>query len=55
MRYQTFFCPLFQTRTGPDSFTFTSASRNGSQIFTHIYDVTTQYLRNLGITLPEGF
>jgi RHS repeat-associated protein len=45
----------FVTRTGPDSFTFTSASRSGRRIFTHIYDVSEQYLRNLGITLPKEF
>lgn len=45
----------FVTRTGPDSFTFTSASRTGDRIFTHIEGVNTQYLRNLGITLKEGF
>lgn len=54
-RHDGQFKNAFITRTGPDSFTFTSASGNGGQIFTHIYDVSTQYLSNLGITLPEGF
>jgi RHS repeat-associated protein len=45
----------FVTRTGPDSFTFTSASQSGKRIYTHMYDVNMSYLRNKGITLPEGF
>jgi hypothetical protein len=45
----------YVTRTGKDSFTFTSTSKNGKTIFTHMDDVDTQYLRNKGITLPEGF
>jgi len=45
----------YVTRTGPDSFTFTSTNESGSVIFTHIDDVNSQYLRNLGITLPEGY
>jgi hypothetical protein len=50
------FKDAFITRTGPDSFTFTSANKNGRQIFTHMdKDVTTDYLRNRGITLPKGF
>ena len=44
----------FVTRTGPDSFMFTSASRSGKRIFTHM-PVSRQYLRNIGITLPGGF
>ena len=54
-RHDDQFKNAFITRTGPDSFTFTSASRTGDRIFTHIDDVTTQYLRNIGITLPRGF
>jgi hypothetical protein len=50
------FKDAFITRTGPDSFTFTSANKNGRQIFTHMdKDVTSDYLRNRGITLPKGF
>jgi len=49
------FKQAFVTRTGPDSFTLTSASTSGNRIFTHMYDVSTQYLRNIGITLPTGF
>jgi intein/homing endonuclease len=45
----------YVTRTGSDSFTFTSGSTNGSRIFTHIYDVNNKYLLNKGITLPKGF
>jgi len=43
------------TRTGVNSFTFTSASTSGNRIFTHIEGVSEGYLKNLGITLPEGF
>ena len=42
------------TRTGANQFLFTSASRSGNQIFTHM-SVNQQYLRNIGITLPQGF
>jgi RHS repeat-associated protein len=42
------------TRTGPDSYTFTSTSESGNTIFTHM-EVNTQYLSNIGITLPVGF
>ncbi|WP_285834452.1 RHS repeat domain-containing protein [Kangiella sp. TOML190] len=45
----------FVKRTGKDSFTITSTSANGKVIFTHFNNATTQYLRNLGITLPKGF
>ena len=45
----------YVTRTGENSFTFTSGSINGKRIFTHIYDVNTKYLLNKGITLPNGF
>jgi len=44
----------YVTRTGPDSFLFTSTSRNGRTIFTH-YEVNGRYLSNKGITLPKGF
>jgi len=54
-RHDGQFKNAFITRTGPDSFTFTSASKSGNRIFTHIDDVSTQYLRNIGITLPNGF
>jgi RHS repeat-associated protein len=54
-RHEGQFKNAFITRTGADSFTFTSASRNGDRIFTHIDDVSEQYLRNIGITLPKGF
>jgi hypothetical protein len=33
---------------------FTSATPSGNRIFTHM-EVDEQYLRNIGITLPEGF
>ncbi len=42
------------TRLGPDTFLFTSRSLNGKTIFTHL-EVTLQYLKNKGITLPNGF
>lgn len=45
----------YVTRTGEDSFTFTSTSKSGKTIFTHMDNVNTQYLRNKGITLPESF
>jgi hypothetical protein len=54
-RHDGQFKNAFITRAGPDSFTFTSASRSGDRIFTHIDDVNSQYLRNIGITLPQGF
>ena len=44
----------YVTRIGPDKFIFTSTNRSGRRIFTH-FEVDMQYLRNLGITLPEGF
>jgi RHS repeat-associated protein len=46
----------FVQRLGKDSFWFTSTYRNGNKvtILTHI-KVNTQYLRNIGITLPRGF
>ena len=43
------------TRTGPDTFTFTSTAQSGRRIYTHIYGVSERYLNNLGITLPSGF
>jgi RHS repeat-associated protein len=46
---------VYVTRTGPDSFTFTSTSVSGKTIFTHMENVDTAYLRNKGITLPHGF
>ncbi|MBO0799547.1 MAG: RHS repeat-associated core domain-containing protein, partial [Blastocatellia bacterium] len=46
---------VYITRTGPNNFTFTSTSMNGRTIFTHLYDVSLDYLRNKGITLPRGF
>jgi hypothetical protein len=50
------FKDAFITRTGPNSFTLTSANKSGKRVFTHMYeDVTTKYLRNIGITLPKGF
>lgn len=54
-RHDGQFKNAFITRTGADSFSFTSASRSGDTIFTHIEGVSTQYLRNIGITLPRGF
>jgi RHS repeat-associated protein len=54
-RHDGQFKNAFITRTGADSFSFTSASRSGDAIFTHIEGVSTQYLRNIGITLPRGF
>lgn len=45
----------YVTRTGRDSFTHTSTSRNGGRISTHQYNVPGQYLRNKGIELPRGF
>lgn len=44
----------YVTRTGPDKFDFTSLTKNESTILTHM-PVTTQYLQNLGITLPKGY
>jgi RHS repeat-associated protein len=44
----------FVTRRGQDTFTFTSASPSGRRVFTHM-EVNAQYLRNNGITLPQGF
>ncbi len=44
----------YVTRTGPDSFIFTSTSMNKNTIFTHL-EVNTRYLNRKGITLPEGF
>jgi hypothetical protein len=44
----------FITRIGGDLFTYTAATINGRRIFTHM-EVDSQYLRNLGITLPAGF
>ena len=46
---------VFVSRTGSDSFTFTSTSKSGNTIFTHLDNVNTQYLRNKGITLPKDF
>ncbi|HXS88161.1 MAG TPA: FG-GAP-like repeat-containing protein [Steroidobacteraceae bacterium] len=54
-RHDGLFKNAFITKTGPDSFTFTSATKTGKRIFTHIEGVDAQYLRNLGITLPDGF
>jgi len=45
----------FVTRTGSNNFTITSTNTSGSAINTHFTNATTQYLRNLGITLPKGF
>lgn len=45
----------YVTRTGVNSFRFTSGNTSGTRIFTHIDGVSTQYLRNIGITLPKGF
>lgn len=43
-------------RVGEDEFMFTGTSAGGATptIFTHL-NVNTQYLRNIGITLPKGF
>jgi hypothetical protein len=54
-RHDGQFKSAFVTRTGPNSFTFTSASKSGNRIFTHISEVSAQYLENIGITLPKGF
>lgn len=40
----------YVTHLGGDRYLFTGTSRSGSTIFTHM-EVTSQYLRNLGITL----
>jgi len=45
----------YVTRTGNNSFTFTSTSRSGKRIYTHMYNVRKDYLLNKGITLPKGF
>lgn len=42
------------TRRGPNNFDFTSMSENEKVIFTHM-EVSSQYLQNIGITLPKGF
>lgn len=44
----------YVTRLGDDKFQFTSASKNGKTVFTHM-EVDSQYFRNKGITLPKGF
>ncbi len=53
-RHDGQFKNAFITRNGPDNFAFTSASRSGDRILTHM-DVDKQYLRNIGIALPKGF
>jgi RHS repeat-associated protein len=40
------------TRIGPNKYTFTSTNKSGNVIFTHLIGVNTNYLGNLGITLP---
>ena len=48
---------VYLTRTGSNNFTFTSTSRGGGRIYTHMYghQVNSRYLSNLGIRLPRGF
>ena len=53
-RHEGLFKNAYLTRTGPDSFTFTSTTLTGRRIYTHL-EVDSQYLRNIGITLPAGF
>jgi hypothetical protein len=47
----------FVTRTGPDQFKFTATNLDRTTIYTHMFDesITTQFLKNKGITLPKGF
>jgi hypothetical protein len=43
----------YVTKIGEGRYVFTSVSKNGKTIFTHM-EVSEQYLRNLGITLKGG-
>jgi RHS repeat-associated protein len=45
---------VYITRLEGDKFLFTSASKNGKTVFTHM-EVTSSYLRNKGITLPKDY
>jgi hypothetical protein len=41
---------------GTGKFIFTSTTRSGNRIFTHMPEgVDAKYLGNIGITLPKGF
>jgi RHS repeat-associated protein len=46
---------VYITRKGEDRFMFTSTNQSGTIIYTHMDDVTEEYLLNKGITLPKGF
>jgi RHS repeat-associated protein len=46
---------VYITRKGEDRFMFTSTNQSGTVIYTHMDDVTEEYLLNKGITLPKGF
>ena len=46
---------VYLTRTGKDSFIFTSTNKSRRIIFTHMEGVDKDYLINKGIKLPEGF
>ena len=48
------FKQAFISRLGPNQFRYTAMNLNRTTIFTHM-DVTTDYLRNIGLLLPHGF
>lgn len=50
--HENHFKKAYVTQLGPDWYIFTSTSQSGSHIFTHM-PVNQQYLRNIGITLPQ--